>query len=657
MISRAAGEALAYAISDGRVDEALALIRDRDKHQIDVNESASYWINWYEDTDTPLCRAIKRNKPEIVLALLDAGADVNKANEDGRTPLYCAAAWGRLAIVEILLGVKEIDTRNLSSEFGAAARKGNADVIRIFLRLALVGEGNDNDHYDRFIRDLNNTGICTIVNDTGVFTIDDDNYSYFLSERTILRKQLVEILKEKTENLLKENNIDKIQLEIAGLKNIKKNADIVNNTNTIIPKKTSMKEIEKLIKALKDKLTQLIKENNGSTLRQAIIDGNTTAALSLIEKRPELCQLKNADGYTPLFFAARGGCLPVVEALLNHGVDVDEAPEGAATPLYMAAGNGYLEVVQALLNKGADITRSRSLGETPLFAAGLGRHREILVTLFNHAIAKSHPGSCDFLITAVNQNETNLVGIQDFKRNRNYIRSVLVELLTERVNAMLESGDKEAIQLEILGLENIKKSLRIIQRCPGGDDDKTAKKKIKTLWIQLKAKCIELEKNELSSPANAVLHLAGLNRADLSHVESVRYLLNKTMTLEERADLLKTLKELTQVQFDDLKKQLKQFVPAVKRGQPPQADQIKLKQLLSDEPATYDSNAFLFILRTGTSEYQQKDTSSFNDIKTQILGYAVFNKLKSLGVFGSSEPKAPQVTKNATFTAFGNNTL
>ena len=68
-----------------------------------------YW-HWGADINkvdkhgwTPLTHAVLKGHVEIVKLLLDSGADINKTNEYGETPLFTAAAEGHEQIVKLLL--------------------------------------------------------------------------------------------------------------------------------------------------------------------------------------------------------------------------------------------------------------------------------------------------------------------------------------------------------------------------------------------------------------------------------------------------------------------------------------------------------------------------------------------------------------------------
>jgi uncharacterized protein len=75
-------------------------------------------------------------------------------------------------------------------------------------------------------------------------------------------------------------------------------------------------------------------------------------------------------GMTPLLFAAREGHMETARALLDAGVQVDQAKIGDnTTPLVEAMINGNFDLANMLLDRGADPNRTPINGLTPLYAA------------------------------------------------------------------------------------------------------------------------------------------------------------------------------------------------------------------------------------------------------------------------------------------------
>ena len=91
--ARAPLQPLTIAARDGNAPEIRALVaRGADANAFDgVND-------W-----TPLEHAVHKHQPAAITALLDVGADPNRADPRGSTPLMMAAGYGSTDIVQLLL--------------------------------------------------------------------------------------------------------------------------------------------------------------------------------------------------------------------------------------------------------------------------------------------------------------------------------------------------------------------------------------------------------------------------------------------------------------------------------------------------------------------------------------------------------------------------
>ncbi|KAG8547422.1 hypothetical protein GDO81_028392, partial [Engystomops pustulosus] len=58
--------------------------------------------------------------------------------------------------------------------------------------------------------------------------------------------------------------------------------------------------------------------------------------------------------------------LEVVEFLVNHGANVNQADNEGWTPLHVAASCGYMEIAEYLLKHSANIAAVNSDGDVPL---------------------------------------------------------------------------------------------------------------------------------------------------------------------------------------------------------------------------------------------------------------------------------------------------
>lgn len=99
------------------------------------------------------------------------------------------------------------------------------------------------------------------------------------------------------------------------------------------------------------------------------------AALSALPPKDRNTEINRLDreGYTPLGYAARSGCMKIVKLLIESGAVVDAAERHSrSTPLLSAAENRHADVVRYLLKHGAKVNHRAAFGQTPLTAAILG---------------------------------------------------------------------------------------------------------------------------------------------------------------------------------------------------------------------------------------------------------------------------------------------
>jgi ankyrin repeat protein len=96
------------------------------------------------------------------------------------------------------------------------------------------------------------------------------------------------------------------------------------------------------------------------------IRNNDLAALRTLTKDHGLND-KDAEGQTPLMFAAAFGSLDAMKLLIANGADPKAVSEAGFTALHLAAGDA--RKVRLLLESGADVNKSSLIGRTPLLVA------------------------------------------------------------------------------------------------------------------------------------------------------------------------------------------------------------------------------------------------------------------------------------------------
>ncbi|KAM3923288.1 protein phosphatase 1 regulatory subunit 12C isoform 3-T3 [Leptodactylus fuscus] len=84
------------------------------------------------------------------------------------------------------------------------------------------------------------------------------------------------------------------------------------------------------------------------------------------EAGKEIIDSTNTDGISALHQACIDENLEVVEFLVNHGANVNQADNEGWTPLHVAASCGYMEIAEYLLKHSANIAAVNSDGDVPL---------------------------------------------------------------------------------------------------------------------------------------------------------------------------------------------------------------------------------------------------------------------------------------------------
>ncbi len=103
-----------------------------------------------------------------------------------------------------------------------------------------------------------------------------------------------------------------------------------------------------------------------SPLAAAIRTGQRSAAIDMIAKKPAEVNAAEADGSTPLLWAASLNDTDLVLRLLKAGANPKVRNQLGSTPLGQAAFNSNTEAIRALLDAGADPNAPGPDGETPI---------------------------------------------------------------------------------------------------------------------------------------------------------------------------------------------------------------------------------------------------------------------------------------------------
>ena len=121
----------------------------------------------------------------------------------------------------------------------------------------------------------------------------------------------------------------------------------------------------------------------GAPLVTAIRSGQREAALEMIQKKSADVNAAEADGSTPLLWAAHANDADLVARLLKAGAKPNVPNRLGSTPLEEAAFNANTDAIKALLDAGADPNAAGADGQTPLMLVSRTANIEAAKLLLN----------------------------------------------------------------------------------------------------------------------------------------------------------------------------------------------------------------------------------------------------------------------------------
>jgi ankyrin repeat protein len=371
---------------------------------VDVNKADN-------DGETPISRASRHGHLEVVQALIAAGADVMKASDEGRVPLHEAVDNGHFEVVlELIAGGAGVDV-NTPDEDGTTP-----------FTLALANEECGEKILPALIQAW--TDVDKSTNAPLFWVIEDDESKHLCREyrndtvRALIKAGVdVNMVNEADGDCvttplieaIRSTHLGIVQQLVAAGADMEK-ADEDGSTPILW---ASYKSDIKIVRFLCDAGVDENKaDNNGTTsmywashncrsdivkalsradVNRATNDGSTplieassrgsSMVVQLLIEKGASVDKANDDGDTPIYWAAHNGQVVIVQILIYAGADVNKADGKGATPIYRAARNGHLEVVNALIAANADVNKADDDGGTPVLWASRAGHPEVVHTL------------------------------------------------------------------------------------------------------------------------------------------------------------------------------------------------------------------------------------------------------------------------------------
>jgi ankyrin repeat protein len=255
-----------------------------------------------------LADRIQSGDRRAALAMIDQGADVNRAQPDGTTPLHWAAYRVDQELVQRLL--KKGAKANVVNHYGASPLAEAARVANLTLVGMLLEAGAD----------------ANIANEDG---------------------QTVLMLAARTGDVAVAELLVKHGADVNRREEFKDQSAVMWAAGESHPELVAF----------------LVSKGADLSIRARSTDWPTQ-----ISNEPRV-QYRPTGGLTPLLYAARAGCLGCVKTMVDAGADVDRPNPDGMTPMMMALDNGYPAVAKYLLDHGANPHIWDWWGRTPLYVA------------------------------------------------------------------------------------------------------------------------------------------------------------------------------------------------------------------------------------------------------------------------------------------------
>ena len=318
-----------------------------------------------ENGRTLLMYAANGRNPDTFRWLVDHGADIHAKSQDGATALLVAASSLPEVVDELIAQHADVNAVQTSSGLTPlieAASHGNVDAVKSLL--AAGANVNAEDKYGRSaLNDASDGGYTEIVKLLLAAGADVNHVTKYGKESSLIMAsyngytEIVKLLLDAKADFKLEDDRGKTAL----IKATK--ADIVK---MLLNAGASAKEQSST------GWTPLMHEYRSNDMLEAYLFGSD----QIINPEPEIARIlidagadvnartsESEGGYTPLYFASKGGDVATVKLLIESGADVNAMTEYGDMPIHVAAN---AEIIKALLAAGADANAIGSMGYTPL---------------------------------------------------------------------------------------------------------------------------------------------------------------------------------------------------------------------------------------------------------------------------------------------------
>ena len=320
---------------------------------------------------TALHVAVEQKHADVVQVLIDAGTDIEKRNDKGRSPLHFASITGELATVKMLVDAGA-DVRATDAErdtcLTLAAYHGHTDIVRYLVSFPEV----DLNH-----QEINN---CTTL------------YCAVQEKHADMVQVLIDAgadIEIKTDSGRSPLHVASIEGALATVKMlVKAGADVratdaKGNTCLILAACCGHTDTVRYLVGLPEVDLNHQKISNYTALHVAVSRKHADVVQVLIDAGADI-ETRGALGSSPLHLASDLGELATVKMLVEAGADVRATDDKGATCLMFAAYHGHTDTVRYLVGfPEVDLNHQGKMNRTALLLAVHQRHAEVVQVLID----------------------------------------------------------------------------------------------------------------------------------------------------------------------------------------------------------------------------------------------------------------------------------
>lgn len=355
---------------------------------------------------TSLHLAVEYELVNTVQILIEAGAKINTAAEDGSTPLHVAAKQKQTKILEMLLekgANKEATDREGRTPFYLSVETGEVETIKMLIdagaNVKAAAEDGRTPLHVTLSRGQDGLKVAEMLLEAGADinakAKDGATALHIAAQSSSLAEILIicaKIIGFKSQHVFIGLQLYKSQ----------ESAENIDSSTDSGPRLLDFDAIDEygqtplLIAIYKaDWLAANFlldlgagvnadRRNGYSVVLGAVIGENEDTLLRLLRKGANVNDA-DGDGYSALHHAVLNGNQRIVQKLLEYKADIDAVVSRSnETPLHIAVRKGQTKLVQTLLEKGADTTLLNSLDLSPLQYALYREDLPMVHTLIEH---------------------------------------------------------------------------------------------------------------------------------------------------------------------------------------------------------------------------------------------------------------------------------